>query len=194
MKNLLKVTIILMSLIFSVSSYAQVNDGDKTILPFLKKGYRPQIGIAPVAGLQKTKNVDDLDFVYGVEISLQCPLYQCKKNHIRQQLSIVNTKRDGFSAWAFELAPHYKLPIASDAEFGVGPHIGYQTNKITLLDTDFTSGVFPYGLGGSLDYAFKSIFIGVDARYVWTTKPEYNNIKTESMDDFRTLAKIGFKF
>ncbi len=183
-----------MAMVFGFSSNAQVNEGNRTILPFLKKGYRPQIGIAPLAGFQKTKHVDDLDFVYGVEISLQCPLYQCKKNHIRQQLSIVQTKREGFSALAFELAPHYKLPIASDAEFGVGPHIGYQTNKITLLDTDFTSGVFTYGLGGSLNYAFKSIFMGVDARYVWTTKPEYNNIKTESMDNFRVLAKIGYKF
>ena len=47
--------------------------------PPLKKGYLPQIGLSLISGIQNNQNIEASAIVYGIEISLQCPLINTKK-------------------------------------------------------------------------------------------------------------------
>ncbi|MEE9438015.1 MAG: hypothetical protein V3V14_03375 [Saprospiraceae bacterium] len=191
----LLVTIITIGQVSSQKAEIVVNEGESTFLPFLKSGFRPAIGIAPVAGIVKFDDADQTLTAYGLEISLQCPMYQCKTNYIRQQISIVLAKNDEFSSLALELAPHYRLPLGTSLELGVGPHLGANIIKLDLIDTATdTETVFAYGAGTSINYFMERVYFSTEARYTLTTEAEFESGYTSNYNNLRVLGKVGIRF
>jgi opacity protein-like surface antigen len=177
------------------------NSVKTTFLPVLKKGYRPQMGIALLGGMEnfscdKLPSEAKTSSVYGVEISLQCPLLCTKKNYIRQQLTIMSQDHVGLKTLAVELNPQYRIVAKPKYDIGVGPSIGLIfANFINVNKT-----VFSYGLGcGASYYLNNNLFVGVELRYVHTAdvtfNDESNGIEAEAdLTNFRYFLKLGYRF
>lgn len=87
----------------------------------LKKGYKPQIGLSLIGGIQNNKNVEAATPVYGIEISMECPLIQTSKSHIRQQFSLIRQQGKRLKTVSVELSPQYKIITVPSFELGVVP-------------------------------------------------------------------------
>jgi hypothetical protein len=164
-------------------------------LPVLKKGYRPQIGVALLGGIQNNNTpVDKSTSVYGAEVSLQCPLLCAGRNYIRQQLSIVESNGSVFHSTDIELNPHYRILVTRNMELSAGP--GFGLNMMEVRTTPIT--VFTYGLSGSFQYYFGHMFVGVEPRYMLTptvtvTAPE-GMLYHGDLSNTKILIKAGIKF
>ena len=165
------------------------------LLPVFKKGYRPQFGINLVGGFQNNQNFDKSAAVYGVDISLQCPLLCTEKNYIRQQLSIIKQNGEKLKSLAAELNPQYRLIAKSNFELGVGPSFGL----LFAEANNDKKNAFTYGLGGSVVYHVGKVFFTAESRYGLTSTIHFTNdvtstIVSKNLNNLRTLLKIGYKF
>ncbi|XKH01119.1 hypothetical protein LG325_13685 [Marinobacter nauticus] len=150
-------------------------------------GYEVQPTLSLVGGVM------DPDFgsagagdVYGVELSLDCPLLQPPSNRIRQQASLTQYDEDGVEITAFEINPHYVVPMSKNLEFGFGPGIG-------IMDVDAGSHddtLLGIQAGASLHYRKDSFFAGAEARYQVTTEERFGN-RDRDADNARVLLKVG---
>ena len=175
--------------------FEQSVKGKTCLLPVFKKGYRPQFGISLVSGFQNNQNFDKSAAVYGVDISLQCPLLCTAKNYIRQQLSIIQHNGKELKSLAVELNPQYRLIAKSNFELGVGPSFG-----LVFADANNDrKNAFTYGLGGSLVYHVSKVFFTAESRYGLTNTIHFTNNSTNvtvsnNLNNLRTILKIGYKF
>ncbi len=164
---------------------------------FSKKEYKPQLGLSLIGGIQNNKNFDVSAPVYGVEISLECPLIQTRKSHIRQQFSLIRQEGKKLKTISVELNPQYKIVTVPSFELGVGPSAGL----IFVNTTGKIKTVFNYGFGASVIFNIKKYFIGLESRYAFTNKVALTSInnKQESvvignLNNLRTFLKFGYKF
>lgn len=154
---------------------------------FSADGYQAQPTLSLVGGVM------DPDFgsagsgdVYGVEASFDCPTLQPPSNRIRQQVSLTQYDEDGVEITAFEINPHYVVPMGNNLEFGFGPGIG-------VMDVDTGSRdntLLGIQAGASLHYRQDSFFAGAEARYQVTTEERFGN-RDRDADNARVLLKVG---
>ncbi len=197
----MKKVIVFMLLALSFASNAQNQPfeqsvkGKTCLLPVFKKGYRPQFAISLVGGFQNNQNFDKSAAVFGLDISLQCPLLCTAKNYIRQQISIVQQNGKELKSLAVELNPQYRLIAKSNFELGVGPSFG-------IINADANNdkkNAFTYGLGGSVSYHLGKVFFTAESRYGLTNTIHFTDDRTKvtvsnNLNNLRTILKVGYKF
>lgn len=160
------------------------------------KDFNPKAGLSVIGGMQYNKHFEASAPVYGFEFSMECPLDQGNKNHIRQKISVIRQEGKDYKSLSAEINPQYKLVSKSSFELGIGPSAGMIFTKIR----ETNKPVFNYGIGAGAVYYFKKIFIGIESRYSMTkkisfdeinNKPEYS--ETGNLNSFRTFLKLGYK-
>ena len=201
MKHQLIIALLALTPLFAIAQVKNANDAPFTktcsktnFLPGFKKGYRPQIGISLIGGTQiNNTTIDKTTSIYGVEVSLQCPLLCAGRNYIRQQLSVIESNGAIFHSTDIEINPQYRLVVRRVWEVSAGPGLGL--NLIDVKKTPIT--VFTYGLGASFQYYFGKVFVGLEPRYMLTptvtvTAPEgvlYNG----DFGNMKLVFKLGLK-
>ena len=161
-----------------------------------KKEFKSLAGLSVIGGVQNTKHFDAWAPLYGIEFSMECPLVQTGKSHIRQQLSLILQDKKDYKSLNFELNPQYKIIAGSSFELGVGPVAGFIFTTIR----DNNKPVFNYGLGTGVVYYFKKVFIGFESRYTMTKEILFDLIDKETgynesgdLNNLRIFLKIGCK-
>lgn len=177
-------------LFFAVPVSASAQDS------LLKKEYKLLAGLSVIGGVQNSKHFDAAAPVYGVEFSMECPLIQTGKSHIRQQLSLMHQNGKDYKSLTVEVNPQYKIIARSSFELGVGPVAGFIFTSIR----DNNKPVFDYGLGTGAVYYFKRAFIGFESRYTMTKEILFDDINKEpgytesgNLNNLRIFLKIGCK-
>lgn len=159
------------------------------------KVFNPKAGISVIGGMQYNNLFKTSAPVYGFEFSMECPLDQGNKNHIRQKISLIRQQGKDYKSLSAEINPQYKLVAKSSFEFGIGPVAGMIFTK--FRDND--KPVFTYGMGTGAVYYYKKVFIGIESRYAMTknisfdktgNKPEFSN--SGSLNSIRTFIKLGY--
>ena len=154
---------------------------------FNADGYRLQPTVALVGGVMDPDiGPADAGGVYGLELSMDCPLLQPPTNSIRQQVSLTQYDEDGVEITSFEINPHYVMPVADNLEFGFGPGIG-------IMDVDAGSHddtLLGIQAGASLHYREGAFFAGAEARYQVTTEERFGN-RDRDANNARVLLKVG---
>lgn len=157
------------------------------ILPVLGANYTPDFAVALTGGFNKLTDADDTQSIYGVEVSLNCPLLSPPTDTIRQRLSITNYDYDGLSILSVSLNPHHMFQVADTTTIGFGPSLGVST--VDVGDEDDV--VFTYGLGASLRSDISDrLFVGVEARYELTQESDI----VDDLDNTKVLVKLGYQF
>jgi len=159
------------------------------------KKYKPEMEISLIGGFQKFKNPDAASAVYGVEVSLQCPLVQSQKAYIRQHFKFTHQQAQKISSTTIEINPQCVILDRSNIKLGIGPGAGLIFANIA----EDHKTIFSYGLGTSSAYYFKKISIGIGACYAMTNKVSYANSKYESagtarLNNWSSFLKLGYKF
>ena len=161
-----------------------------------KKEFKSLAGLSVIGGVQNNKHFDASAPLYGIEFSMECPLIQTGKSHIRQQLSLIRQYGKDYKSLSLEVNPQYKIISRSSFELGAGPVAGFIFTKIR----DNNKPVFSYGLGTGVVYYFKKVFIGFESRYTMTkeilfddTDKEPGQTESGNLNNLRIFLKIGCK-
>ena len=161
-----------------------------------KKEFKPLAGLSVIGGAQKNKHFDAWAPMYGIEFSMECPLVQTGKSHIRQQVSLILQDGKDYKSLNFELNPQYKIIARPSFELGAGPVAGFIFTTIR----DNNKPVFNYGLGTGVVYYCKKVFIGFESRYTMTKEILFDEIDKETgynesgdLNNFRAFLIIGCK-
>ena len=161
-----------------------------------KKEFKLLAGLSVIGGAQNTKHFDAWAPVYGIEFSMECPLIQTGKSHVRQQFSLMRQDGKDYKSLTVEVNPQYKIISRSAFELGVGPVAGFIFTGIR----DNNKPVFNYGLGTGAVYYFKKVFIGIESRYTMTkeillddTDKEPGYAESGNLNNLRLFLKIGCK-
>lgn len=182
----MKKTILLLLTGLGLSTQAQ----SWKVLPVLDADYSPNFAVAVTAGAQELKSSDDYSGVYGLEVSLNCPLLTPPEHTIRQQLSIENYEYDNILITSFELSPHHMFELSSTMTVGIGPSVG--VSHVEVNDIDDT--LFTYGAGASIRKDITSdFFIGAQTQYIWMSDTDFGN-KDVDLNSFKLIIKSGFQF
>ena len=186
--NIMKKFIILLFFIIPVLASAQEASS--------KKEFKSLTGLSVIGGVQNNKQLDAWAPIYGIEFSMECPLVQTGKSHIRQQLSLILQDGQDYESLNLEINPQYKIIAGSSFELGAGPVAGFIFTTIR----DNNKPVFSYGLGTGVVYYFKKVFIGFESRYTMTKEILFDDIDKESgynvsgdLNNLRIFMKIGCK-
>ena len=165
-------------------------DREFKVLPIATDAsYCASLGLALIGGFQEVHH-DNGSALYGIELSLACPALQLPSNDVRQQVSLTRYDEDGITLTSLEFNPHVMFDITKDLQIGAGPGFG-----IVYGDASESDLVFALNAGASLNYDITSnVFLGAEARWQWTTEGEFApNYKT-SVDNVRSLLKVGMHF
>lgn len=126
------------------------------------------------------------DTLYGIELSLNCPLIQPPSNRIRQQLSLTRFDDQGVEITSLEMNPHYVVPVAENLELGFGPGFG-----VMWVDSgDQSETLLGVQAGVSLHYRRDGFFVGAEARYQLTSEEDFGAGDTD-INNSRVLLKVG---
>ncbi len=152
--------------------------------------YCPSPAVALLVGYGEMERAYDGDYMYGLEFSLACPALQLPTLDIRQQISLVHQSDHGLRMTSLELNPHLLFNLDNKVQLGVGPGFG-----LIVTDADETDLIFGVNVGASIHYDIdKNYFVGAEARYQWTTDAELSKDVERSLDNYRTLVKVGMHF
>lgn len=161
-----------------------------------KKEFKSITGLSVIGGVQKNKHFDAWAPIYGIEFSMECPLVQTGKSHIRQQVSLIFQDGKDYKSLNLEINPQYKIIARPSFEWGAGLVAGFIYTTIR----DNNKPVFNYGLGTGVVYYFKKAFIGFESRYTMTKEILFDDIDKESgynesgdLNNLRIFLKIGCK-
>ena len=108
-----------------------------------KKEFKSLPGLSVIGGVQNNKHFDAWAPLYGIEFSMECPLVQTGKSHIRQQVSLIFQDGKDYKSLNLEINPQYKIINRPSFEWGAGPVAGFIFTTIR----DDNKPVFNYGLG-----------------------------------------------
>lgn len=158
-------------------------------LPVLGDNYSAKPTLALIGGaMDPDFSGADTGAVYGVELSLDCPLLQPPVNRIRQQLSLTHYN-DDVEITSLEINPHYVMPLVEGLELGFGPGLG-----VLSVDTDNgDETVFGLQAGASLHYRAGPLFLGAEARYQATTEGDFG-AGDQDVNNARYMVKAGVNF
>lgn len=162
-----------------------------------KKEYNPRAGISIIGGMQYNKYSKATPGVFGIELSMECPLDQGQKSPIRQKISVIRQEGGDLKSLHVEINPQCKLVGTPSFELGIGPVAGMIFTKMR----DKNKPVFTYGAGAGAVYYFKKFFIGIESRYGFTKKIAFEKTNNESeipetanLNNIRTFVKLGYQF
>ena len=180
----------IITLFFAVPVLASAQDAPS------KKEFKTLAALSVTGGVQNNKHFDAGVPVYGIEFSMECPLIQTGKSHIRQQLSLMRQHGKDYKSLTAELNPQYKIINNPSFEWGAGPVAGFIFTKVR----DNNKPVFSYGVGTGAVYYLNKIFIGIESRYVMTKKILFDDIDKEpayiesgDLSNLRIFLKVGYK-
>lgn len=161
---------------------------------FNDPNFKPNIEVALIGGYVGFANSDlDSGSMYGVEVSLDCPVFTLPgDNLIRQQLSINKYSKNSVDVTTIEMNPYYFTHLSKDLVFGFGPGIG-----AALVDAPGQeTWLFTYQAGAGLKYYInKDVLVGVDVRWQGSVEKDYTDSgKKDNLNNTRTLAKVGYRF
>ncbi|WP_210397813.1 hypothetical protein [Motiliproteus sediminis] len=149
--------------------------------------YRAEPTLALIGGqLDPDVTGADADDLWGLELSLNCPLIQPPSNRIRQQASLTRYDDQGLKITSLEINPHYVVPVSEHMELGFGPGVGIM--KVDSNGNDET--LLGLQAGVSLHYRRDAFFFGAEARYQITDKEDFGAGKVD-VDNSRVLLKVG---
>ncbi len=159
------------------------------------KKYTGQMDISVIGGIQNYKDFDAVSPVYGVEISLQCPLVNSPKAYIRQHFKFTHQQDEKFTSTTIEINPQYMIIAKPRIKLGIGPSAGL---IFANIEEDHKT-IFSYGLGTASAYYVKNISVGIGISYAMTNKFSLANSKYESagtarLNNWSSFLKLGYKF
>ncbi len=190
MKSILKT--MAAAVVTTIVAVPLAHAGGFEFLPVLHSGYHLEPAVAVVGGWADPDVAGvSGSGIYGVELSIACPLLKTPTNGIRQQISLTRFNHRGLRATSLELNPHYRVEVAPRLDVGVGPALG-------VIWTDLhgeSDTVFGAGLGASADYRLGDhLFAGLEARALWTTEADTGNGTDTGVNNVRSLVKLGYRF
>lgn len=164
-------------------------DSGWDFLPALGDGFNPDMTLSVTGGIMDPQTHGlDTDFVFGLELSMNCLLFDPPQGSVRQQISYSHYDDSGLEITSFEINPHFLYKVDNKFSIGIGPGIGY-------VDADgrrVNEGVFSLQGGVSLHYKMSErLFLGAGARYQWTQELDDTN---DDLKNARVFGKIGFRF
>jgi opacity protein-like surface antigen len=156
--------------------------------------YKPNIEVALIGGYVGFAN-NDLDggSMYGLEVSLDCPVFTLAgDNLIRQQLSVNKYSKNSADVTTIEMNPYYFMHLSKDLLLGFGPGIGAAFVDVPGKET----WLFTYQAGAGLKYYInKNVLVGLDVRWQGSVDKDYTGSgKDDNLNNTRTLAKVGYRF
>lgn len=154
---------------------------------FSSDDYQAQPSLALVGGaMDPDFGQVDSGALYGVELSLNCPLLQPPTNRIRQQLSLTRFDEDGVKITSLEINPHYVVAMGENLEIGFGPGFGVLDVEAGPEDEMLLGAQ----VGASVHYRRGALFFGGEARYQVTTEEGFGG-RDRGADNTRVLLKVG---
>jgi len=165
----------LVGLLLLVSpAFGETMESGNVILPVLESSYTPN----PVVSLMGGSYANDGSSAsaVGVELSLDCPLYQPARGNVRQQISYMNVALTGADVTLIELNPHWMSTMGQFLSVGFGPGLGIAQTSVT---GGASSSKFSVGFGVSASYKMDSLQLGAEYR---------------TMNGSRTALKAGVAF
>jgi opacity protein-like surface antigen len=156
--------------------------------------FKPNIEVALIGGYAGFSNNDlDSGSMYGLEVSLDCPIFTLPgDNLLRQQVSINRYSKNSADVTTIEMNPYYFINLSKDLVFGFGPGIGAGLVDAPGKET----WLFTYQAGAGLKYYInKDVLVGVDVRWQGSVEKDYTGSgKDDNLNNTRTLAKLGYRF
>ena len=109
---------------------------------------------------------------------------------IRQQFWLGRYEDNGVELQGLEINPRYFVDLGSGLSVGAGPGFGYLQG-----DSDFAESVdmFTLQAGADLHYRYGRLFLGIGARYLWSTDKTLGPGQ-EGADNAVVVGKIGINF
>lgn len=200
MNNIKKVVlaILLVVSVFSLSAQdteaPYIKGENPGLFPGFKKGFHPQISIAPQVGYLSFLDSDSRDggLAYGLEIAMQCPLACTKKNYIRQQASLLIHTDDDFTFWTASLNPEYRFYVKPQFELAAGPALGlagytYSFDNSIVEIEDVKEMFFTYGVSTSATYHFNKVYVAVSPRFMLGKVKD----ATTTFNNIQGIFKVG---
>jgi len=165
----------LIGLIFiAAPAFAETTETGNVILPVLESSYTPNPSVSLIGG--SFTNEGSSASVVGVELAIDCPLFQAASGNIRQQISYSTVGFTGSTVSLIELNPHWMTEVADNLTAGFGPGLGIAQTSVT---GGSSSSDFSVGIGASATYKMDSLRLGTEWR---------------SMNGSRFVLKAGLSF
>jgi hypothetical protein len=164
-------------------------DSDWNFLPVTGDGFDPDLTLSVTGGMMDLQTHGlDTDFVFGLELSLNCLLLDPPVGTIRQQFSYSHYDDSGLEITSFEMNPHFLYKVDSRLAIGFGPGIGY----VDADGRNVNEGGFALQGGVSVHYKMsETLFLGAEARYQWTQ--EFDDLN-DDLKNARLFGKVGYRF
>jgi len=177
-------------LVAGLSSGAVMAETDQTgavILPLTESSYQPHFTLSAIGGVLTPDDGDiDSGSVTGVELSLDCPLFQPPMGVIRQQVSYTTYSKNDLTVSSFELNPHFLVEITKDLLVGGGPGFGFVTTDPEKGDSE---NYLAFQMGLNVQYKAGPLLLGSEFRKQWTQKKDDSDFNNN-----RLLVKVGYNF
>lgn len=165
-----------------------VNAADEFVmLPVLNDPtFKPNIEVALVGGaISFSEGDSDTGSIFGVEASVDCPIFTLPGNNpLRQQFSVNSYSDTGVDILTLEVNPYYFVDLTEDMVLGFGP--GFGGAKVDVDGTD-SEWAFTYQVGTGVKYYMDKFLVGADIRYQGTTSDL-------EIDNTRAMLKVGYRF
>lgn len=173
----------LAGLLVASSAFAETStDG---LFPIAESDYRPNPVVSLLGGSMTPKE-GDAGSVVGVELSLDCPLFQPPTGQVRQQISYTVYDKNQVQVTNIELNPHWMSEISENFTAGFGPGLGLVQTSVSGGESE---SYFGLGFGASASYRASSLQLGAEYREQLTqTKNEAD------LNNSRFLVKVGYIF
>lgn len=162
--------------------------GEWQFLPIMKEGYKPEFVLSAVAGTLDPKGADR-DTYAGLELAMNCGLFQTPSGVVRTKISYGGYDHDGLEYRSFEIDPRWTVPLAQNLSFGIGPGIGYVRTEVADRETD----LFAWQLGADVDYRVGRVSLGLGVRWQDTVNKTVAP-GTDGAENWLVQAKIGYAF
>jgi hypothetical protein len=167
-------------LIFGLTFSAQAENW--TFFSQESRNTHPDYAVALIAGSADLSQDNSSGDLYGVELSLVCPLVHASEHTIRQQISLTKFHKNSVDLYTLEANPHYLYQLESHTYFGIGPSLGL--SKSSGTDDSIVGTI---GMGASIKKDLtQELFLGAELRKVYATERDVDNV--------RVIVKVGYYF
>lgn len=167
---------------------ASASAGEWQFLPILKDGYKPDLVLSAVGGSLDPQGAA-ADTYLGLELAMNCGLFQTPSGVVRTKISYGGYDHDGLEYRSFEVNPRWTVPLAQNLSFGIGPGIGYVRTEVGGRDTD----LFAWQVGADLDYRLGRVSFGLGLRWQDTVNKRVAP-GAEGAENWLVQAKVGYAF